>query len=80
VDTQTVTINIGATVNFPKLGTSDFTVDGKTATLTGDQYRTFVLLHELTHLARMGTASDANDYDNAFTQTIIENCIGVKFK
>ena len=78
--TKTVTININATYNFGSLSDSVFMVDGKQATLTGDQYRTFVLLHELTHLAGLGTAPDSNNYNNAFTKTIIEDCIGVKFK
>ena len=78
--TKTVTINIDATVTFASLSNNVFMVDGKQATLTGDQYRTFVLLHELTHLAGLGTAPDSNNYNNAFTKTIFENCIGVKFK
>jgi hypothetical protein len=53
---------------------------GQTATVSADQYRTFTLLHELFHLVGFGEGPDANNYDNPFNKSILQDCVGVKFK
>ncbi len=80
-NTQLVTINnAGNFGNYAPDATFTETKLGQSATLTGDQLRVYELLHELGHLAGLGTTPDANNYDNAFNKSIIQDCLGIKFK
>jgi RHS repeat-associated protein len=48
--------------------------------VTGDQVRTFLLLHELGHLAGRNGSIDFNNYNNVFSKEILTDCMGVKLK
>ncbi len=48
--------------------------------ITGDQQRTFVVIHELAHLAGKDGSIDANDYNNDFSKKLLTDCMGIKLK
>jgi RHS repeat-associated protein len=76
--TQTVTINIVGGF-FGPAPVAVLAFGGYQATLSADQFRTYVLLHELGHLVGLGTLPDANNYDNAFNMGLVTDCLGVSF-
>ena len=77
--TQTVTINDqGNFMNGAWNQSVSVPVGTNTYIMTADQYRAYILLHELGHLNGLGTLPDENGYDNYFNHHVIEDCIGIK--
>lgn len=48
---------------------------------TGDDIRTWTVLHELAHLAGWTDALiDANQYNNQFSKELLTDCMGIQLK